>query len=818
MYTQVGPTGITGPQGFTGPTGPQGFTGPTGVTGPTGPQGIAGTNGVSSGLTLFLDSTNQTFSGTALNGTLVDTAITSTGTTISANSSTSGTGIYVASFITGTGTTQVLPIVAGNWLLNLHSLAAISNAVSFYFSVYSVDSNGMSNKTLISSGSIGNATFIGSSEANYINILNIPATTLIDLSKRIIVDLYMVWTQSGKQATIYFRDTTQTFINTTILANAQAGPTGPTGPTLPIQGSSTGSVLLTNSGNVYYNNVLQVLSGLTGVTSPGIVASSDLVPSITNTYNLGTTGLRWKEINMGPGTLNIAGPSGIGNATIGSDAAGTVYTQDGFATPFINIGPAISVPLAVGGWRVYTVGTGGSTGFDLVAQQNTSSGLTGPVYSLINNPGPTGPQGPQGPSSSPTGVFWVAKNGSASPTGNGSFTYPFLTINQAVNAATGIAGAGIWVMPGTYNESFTLPDNVGLRGQSLKTVNISLSGVTGNTTLVTMGRNSRLEDVSLNLTSNEHHDLTGILFDDDTAFQAKVATITCTVDNKTAGPTGTSNVYGIYFSTGPANIAEDYVQQVQRATVVVNSIGAGSKRALNAIGANHISLRDLNLYCYDWGTGPNGSGTGTYYGVEFNGYSGTLDLKSCSVFGNSYYGRTGNFNSSSIGYTGIYGNYADISQATGTIQLTGVDLVNSNANGLGFTTGFASSDLQWGISTVKLSNADNGHYLYPGNSTNTSPTQVSVVTNGKKVIYKLSVSAGSPPAPLGTLTEIYTLYKNGNPTNLSVSLYDGNTSAQSSGLTSVTFAPGDKISIVYSRSGGAGGDGSTDTFVTATFY
>ena len=59
---------------------------------------------------------------------------------------------------------------------------------------------------------------------------------------------------------------------------------------------------------------------------------------------------------MGPGTLNIAGPNGVGNATLGSDDSGIAYTEFGFATPFINIGPAQLTPSAVGGWKVNAIG------------------------------------------------------------------------------------------------------------------------------------------------------------------------------------------------------------------------------------------------------------------------------------------------------------------------------------------------------------------------------------------------------------------------------------------------------------------------------
>jgi hypothetical protein len=45
MYTQLGPTGATGPTGSTGSTGPTGPTGSTGNTGPTGPTGTTGNTG-----------------------------------------------------------------------------------------------------------------------------------------------------------------------------------------------------------------------------------------------------------------------------------------------------------------------------------------------------------------------------------------------------------------------------------------------------------------------------------------------------------------------------------------------------------------------------------------------------------------------------------------------------------------------------------------------------------------------------------------------------------------------------------------------------
>ena len=122
--------------------------------------------------------------------------------------------------------------------------------------------------------------------------------------------------------------------------------------------------------------------------NPAIRVNGSIIPDQSLTYSLGTTSERWKEAYIGPGSLNIAGPlpsSAVG--TIGTDANSIIYTETGFATPFINVGPAIASSGAVGGWHVATSGTPATSGFDLTAQQNDTSGnLIGPVYSLIRSP------------------------------------------------------------------------------------------------------------------------------------------------------------------------------------------------------------------------------------------------------------------------------------------------------------------------------------------------------------------------------------------------------------------------------------------------
>jgi hypothetical protein len=162
-----------------------------------------------------------------------------------------------------------------------------------------------------------------------------------------------------------------------------------------------------------------------------LVINGNLVPSSANTASFGSSNIPWKEMFVGPGSLNIAGPSGPSGAsgTIGTDLNGIVYTESGFATPFINVGPSINSnldPGAIGGWVLGPTGTYGTEGYDLIAQQKTTgsavpAGLTGPVYSLIRNPGATGPTGPAGTNGVSNGyVFFLDTVTAASPITNGT--------------------------------------------------------------------------------------------------------------------------------------------------------------------------------------------------------------------------------------------------------------------------------------------------------------------------------------------------------------------------------------------------------------
>jgi hypothetical protein len=230
--------------------------------------------------------------------------------------------------------------------------------------------------------------------------------------------------------------------------------TGPPGEVVS-SGVGTGAILLRNGSSVYYSDIVSI-------NEEAIDISGNIIPTQSNVYTLGLTGARWREIFMGPGSLNIAGPTGSVPATIGSNLAGIAYSQFGFVTPFLNVGPNIN-PLAplgtIGGWQIFGTGPLGGEFTDLVAQLiNTGgTGLTGPVYSLLFNNGFTGATGPTGVTgrTGPTGITGATGSANTGPTG----------VTGPVSSVTGPTGppgeiTGSWnVVTGTNNYSFTLDLN-----------------------------------------------------------------------------------------------------------------------------------------------------------------------------------------------------------------------------------------------------------------------------------------------------------------------------------------------------------------------
>jgi hypothetical protein len=289
---------------------------------------------------------------------------------------------------------------------------------------------------------------------------------------------------------------------------------------------------------------------------------------------------------------------------------------------------------------------------------------------------------------------------------------PYKTVDAAISVAT--SGMHIWVLPGIYNlrAGITIPTGVSIRGSSLQTCILQMTNVIANTTLVTMGESTRMEDLTLTLTSSGHYTLTGIALPGTTSQTSKVRTCVLTVRNSTASVGGTSAVTGVLASgTGALSPSSFSFNSLKGSTINVYSNGGGNKRGILVSSSNTLTTRDLNVYV---AAPTDSTSTGSYVGIETNDSTanqyGSIQLRATTV---------GTFTSS------ISGTSSDILQttpssivtptylATAGIQIgPGTDLVTKSAGGKGFSTYVYPTTLFYGVRGA-VGTANTG-YLWPG--------------------------------------------------------------------------------------------------------
>jgi hypothetical protein len=404
--------GLTGDQGETGPQGIQGLTGDQGAQGPTGEQGIQGPTG-EQGATGLQGPTGFGMTGPAgipgAIGQSTNVAATYYSMVTQPISNETNTPTVLQFEVTGLefgihrsiGNTQMVIETAGIYevwySIQLHSVASQDIFTYIWLRI-----NG--NDVADTNGRIETKSNTSDSLPIVPYILNLNAGDTISFV-----------TQTNAQSNgdiealsiggVPGPDIPSIIVGIKQIA-ADIGTTGPTGAkgTFNFTGP-TGAILYFDGTSVTGTADFTYTPGGSGMYIRG-----NIIPAQDNMYSLGAMGLSWRSLHVGPGTINISGPGSV-IGTIGTDQNGIVYTQSGFATPFINIGPAINTldPGAIGGWVIGPTGAYGTADYDLIAQLKLEglglpAGLTGPSYSLIKRPGPTGPQGitgVQGPTGPP---------------------------------------------------------------------------------------------------------------------------------------------------------------------------------------------------------------------------------------------------------------------------------------------------------------------------------------------------------------------------------------------------------------------------------
>jgi hypothetical protein len=388
---------------------------------------------------------------------------------------------------------------------------------------------------------------------------------------------------------------------------------------------------------------------------------------------------------------------------------------------------------------------------------------------------------------------------------------PYLTI-QAANTAA-VSGDTIWVLPGTYNltAGITLTAGTSLTGISTQTVIIQMLSVTANTSLITMGENTRLENVTMKLTSAQHHTLVGLTFPGTTSVTAKLRTCVLTVDNSGAAYNGVSNITGVLFSgTGTLAAGSFSFNSLKGSTINVYSNGGGDKRGILVNNTNVTSTRDVNIYVAQ-PTSPGATGatgaTGSYVGVETADAenTGSIQLRATTVgtvrpvAGNSY-------TASDILQTNPTTITNPTYLASAGIQVgPGTDLVTKTAGGKGFSTYNYPTTIYYGALGT-MTNARKQGYMWPGTIifSNTYPDQTTPVARYRvqQPAILVGISATCNLVPVGD-SVVITVCKNAAPatgnlisnatpftvtlnnTSLNANFYDA----------SVTFNTGDFINL-----------------------
>ena len=408
-HTTLAANSATGPTGFTGLTGP---TGPTGALNFTGPTGAI----------LFYDGVSVTgTTGLAYTQGSTGPVVTIAGDLVPATNniySLGSTGAIWKNIYVGTG--------------SLHIGAAIlsSTGTSILF-------NGDLIPSQPNAFSVGNAT-------NLVKSIHIgPGTVFIGPTGTLGNDPNgIIYTEFG-------------FAAPTIVVGASIpGATGTVdgGVRLTLSSDAIGSLQYQHlgtggipnglrytiatlpgtgpTGTIVYYNGDQTSTGSTGLvyTPPGtgstgaLIVDGGIFPLRPLTNTIGSLSRPWNSVYIGnTGTIYFGGA-----AKLSTDDNGIAYTTNGFATPFINLGPSEATPLdpgSIGGWRIGPTGTVLTPGYDLIAQQNIpdSTGVTGPVYSLIlGRTGVTGPTGATGTTGAPS--VTTGPTGVTGPTGAASAT------------------------------------------------------------------------------------------------------------------------------------------------------------------------------------------------------------------------------------------------------------------------------------------------------------------------------------------------------------------------------------------------------------
>ena len=312
-----------------------------------------------------------------------------------------------------------------------------------------------------------------------------------------------------------------------------------------------------------------------------------------------------------------------------------------------------------------------------------------------------GPAGPPGPAGEPfymgnvlrvDDVYGNDASGAAEP-----YLRPFKTITAAITKINGppvLSGHTIWIFPGTYEGSVIVPPNSAIRGMNTQTVAIhKTTGFVNNitNTAVTMGLNSRLEDVIVRLDNTGSlvtgATMVGVLYPVGTSANAKFRTGVINVINISTS----CQAYGV-LSEGDVSGSTIVVSSnaLRGTTVNTTSNSTTGSASIYVKGQNRFATRDVNIFAM-------GSATGYIAGGMVDTSGGFLELRGSTISG---------VNTGSGPGVDLSGNNV------GQFYLGTSDLVNNHVDCSGFDVSIFPAYLQFNVIGNLVANTTYG--LLPG--------------------------------------------------------------------------------------------------------
>lgn len=384
---------------------------------------------------------------------------------------------------------------------------------------------------------------------------------------------------------------------------------------------------------------------------------------------------------------------------------------------------------------------------------------------------------------------------------------PFATPEAALSyiVTNALTGVTVWILPGTYvlSAGITIPNSCSLRGLSTQTTTLSLVGINpgGTVTMLTMGTQTRVEDLTLLLTStNATTNLVGVALPGTTSQTSKMRTCVLTVNNSGVATGSTTTVTGILSNGATPLTASAWTTNFCRGvTVSVLSNGGGAKRAILCSTASTITFRDTNIYC---STPADVASTGSYIAVETSNATALATFRNCAIGGG--YDGPGAYTEADI-YQSAPATGGS-STAYGIYLGGGTDLVNHRTGDKPFSvtyTGILSYSLRGNVPNA-------ARYYWQGNQTIPDATEVFVRAQERTLIYGLFITLRQAPGVGQSVTVTVNKSTTGVPgsgvaTSMTATISGASTTAEFYG-TSVVFNRGEFFSVRSTATGGVAAD------------